>query len=261
FLFGAQVLHIRRTRLNLDRYTLHHPQSVPLDADDLARIVRDQLDLVQSEVNENLRPYAVITQICLEPQLQVRLNSIAPLILQRIGLNLVAQTDAAAFLIQIEQNSAPFLLNHFHRLMELVSAVAPQRSQGVGSQATRVHTHKSRIASLHTPFHQRNVRDTVQFIFEFPRFKFAEHRRQSLTGHPTHKGFALHTVFDERLDRDHLQLVRFGEFRQLWNARHGAVFVHDFADDGGGSEPSQSRQIDGTFRLPRAFQYTAVLRL
>jgi hypothetical protein len=32
-------------------------------------------------------------------------------------------------LIEIEQDPAPFLLNHFHRLMELLSTVAPQRSQ------------------------------------------------------------------------------------------------------------------------------------
>src|SRR5688572_4020201 len=101
-LLGAQILHVRLTRLNLDRHSLYHLQSVPLNADDLARIVRNELDLVQSEVDKNLRSHTVITQIRLESQLQIRLNGIASLILQPIGPDLVKQTDAAPLLIQVE---------------------------------------------------------------------------------------------------------------------------------------------------------------
>ncbi len=105
------------------------------------------------------------------------------------------------------------------------------------------------------------MRDAVHFIFERHCFKIAERRRQPRTGHPPHKGLALHAVFNERLDRHHLQLVHLGKLRQLRHARHGAVLVHDFADHAGGIQSGQPRQIDRTLRLPGAPQHTALLRL
>src|SRR5678816_1635714 len=100
-LLRAQILHVRRARLDLDRHSLNHLQSIALDPDDLPGIIRDELDLVQTEIDENLRPDTVVTQVRLEAQFQICLNGIAPLILQPIGPDLVEQADAAPLLIQV----------------------------------------------------------------------------------------------------------------------------------------------------------------
>ena len=70
-LFRAQVLQVRRTRLNFNRHTLDHLQPIAFDADNLAWIIRDELDLVEPEIDENLCPYAVIPQISFKSQLQI----------------------------------------------------------------------------------------------------------------------------------------------------------------------------------------------
>ena len=47
------------------------------------------------------------------------------------------------------------------------------------------------------------------------------------------------------------------EFLELGHPRHGAVRVHDFADDAGGSQPGQARQVHGCFGLAGAHQHSA----
>src|SRR6185503_16894513 len=81
FLFGRQIPDIPRVRLNLDRYSLDHFQPVAFDANDLSRVIRNQLDLMQAEIRENLGTDAVIPQIGLEAELEIRLHRVAALIL------------------------------------------------------------------------------------------------------------------------------------------------------------------------------------
>ena len=69
FFFVRKYLTFPRVRLNLDRHALDHFQPIAFDADDLARIIGDQLDLMQAEIHENLRADAVIPQVGLEAEL------------------------------------------------------------------------------------------------------------------------------------------------------------------------------------------------
>ncbi len=68
-------------RLNFDRHAFDHFQAVAFDADNFARVVRDQLDLVQAEIRQNLRANTVIPQVSLEAKLEIRLHGVAALIL------------------------------------------------------------------------------------------------------------------------------------------------------------------------------------
>ena len=74
------------------------------------------------------------------------------------------------------------------------------------------------------------------------------------------KRSCLHAVADQVGHRDHLQVVADAEFHQLGHARHGAVVVHDFADDAGGREAGQAGQIHGGFGLAGAHQDAAFAR-
>ena len=50
------------------------------------------------------------------------------------------------------------------------------------------------------------------------------------------------------------------EFEELRHARHGAVVVHDFADDAGGVQAGDAREVDAGFGLAGANEDAAVAR-
>ena len=47
------------------------------------------------------------------------------------------------------------------------------------------------------------------------------------------------------------------ELDQVGHARHAAIVLHDFADDAGGNQAGQPRQIDRSFGLSGADQHAA----
>lgn len=59
-------------------------------------------------------------------------------------------------------------------------------------------------------------------------------------------------VSDEISDGDDLEAVLEGEFAELRQAGHGAVGVHDFADDAAGTESGEAGEVDGGFGLTGA---------
>src|SRR5213593_4290995 len=65
--------------------------------------------------------------------------------------------------------------------------------------------------------------------------EFAKTRGKNGFSNAADVAFVLHAVADEVGHREHLQIVFFAEFDELGHAGHGAVFVHDFANDSGGA--------------------------
>ncbi len=66
-----------------------------------------------------------------------------------------------------------------------------------------------------------------------------------------------HAVADEVGYGDHLEGVEFAELDEVGNAGHGAVFVHDLADDAGGNEAGHAGEVDGGFGLAGADEHSA----
>ena len=52
----------------------------------------------------------------------------------------------------------------------------------------------------------------------------------------------------------------FAKTLEIRHARHRAVVVHDLADDAGGREPGEAREIDGALGLPGAHEHAARAR-
>ena len=50
-----------------------------------------------------------------------------------------------------------------------------------------------------------------------------------------------------------------GELLEVGHARHRAVVVHDLADDAGGLQPGEAREIDRALGLPGAHEHAAAL--
>ena len=60
-----------------------------------------------AEVAQDLRADAVVAQVLLEAELEVRLDRVAPAVLQRVGADLVREPDAASLLVQVDEHAAP----------------------------------------------------------------------------------------------------------------------------------------------------------
>ena len=144
--------------------------------------------------------------------------------------------------------------------VELAAAITPERVQDVAGQALRVHAHHDVGAVAHVAQHERDVRLLVELVFERVHFEFAEVGGKLGFRDFLHHRLVVHAVLDQIGDRDHQQLVPLGELRQLGHAGHRAVVIHDFADDAGGIQPADPRQIDRRFGLPGANEHAPGLR-
>ncbi|CUQ63165.1 Uncharacterised protein [Segatella copri] len=70
----------------------------------------------------------------------IGVNGIVAFFLKLVGCNLVHQTDAASFLLHVDNNSLSCLVYHLHSLVELLTAVTTLAAQDVASSARRVNT-------------------------------------------------------------------------------------------------------------------------
>src|SRR2546430_13014990 len=91
---GLKVTNVTGLRRDLDRHPLHHLQPITLHPNDLSRVVGDQTDLVQSQRDQDLRSDAIIAEIRLKAQRQIRFYGILTLILELVGAKLIEQADS-----------------------------------------------------------------------------------------------------------------------------------------------------------------------
>ena len=88
--------------------------------------------------------------------------------------------------------------------------------------------------------------------------EIAEQRGQVGVGHAAHGNLAvLNAVADDVAHGSDLDAVLFSEDFEIGQAGHGAVFLHDFADDGSGLEAGELREIDAAFSLAGALENAA----
>src|SRR5215203_2485685 len=88
-------------RRDLERQPFDDGELVALDADQLARIVRQQAHRTDPEILQDLDADAVVALIGLETEPLVRLDGVESLILQLVGANLVGQPDSPPLLVEI----------------------------------------------------------------------------------------------------------------------------------------------------------------
>src|SRR5512145_1170297 len=140
----TQILTVLRIRLYFKGYPLQHLQAVPVEARALGGVVREQSEIAEPEVHEDLGADPVVALIRLEAERMVRLDGVHTLLLQLVSANLVVQADAPTLLAQVHDDPAPGILDDRHRLEELRAAVAAQRLEDVAGETLRVHAHEHR---------------------------------------------------------------------------------------------------------------------
>src|ERR1019366_1402137 len=90
---------------NLERDALDDLEAIAVDGDVLRRVVREEADLPDAEVPQDLATDAVVAHVRCEPELLVRGYRVETLLLQLVRAQLVHETDPAAFLKEIEEGS------------------------------------------------------------------------------------------------------------------------------------------------------------
>ena len=87
-----------------------------------------------AEVGEDLRAHSIVAEIGGKPQFFVGLDGVEALFLEFVGVDFRRQADAAAFLAEVEQDSA-LVGDLFHGRGELAAAVAAFRVEHITCQA------------------------------------------------------------------------------------------------------------------------------
>src|SRR5579862_8923408 len=89
------------------------------------------------------------------------------------------------------------------------------------------------------------------------RFEVAELGAEAAFRLAFDEALGLEAVADEVGDGNHAYAVEPGEFGELGDARHGAIVVHDFADDAALAQAGETGEIDGGFGLAGANEHAA----
>src|SRR5512143_2740519 len=97
-LLDLEVVDVLGMGMHLDRYARRHGQTVAFQADDLFRVVRQELDLADAEIAQDLGADAIVAEIGLIAEGEIRLDSVLALVLELVSLEFSFDADAASLL-------------------------------------------------------------------------------------------------------------------------------------------------------------------
>ena len=225
----------------------------------LGGIVGHQTQLLCTQSNQNLCTHAIFTQIRGKAQLDVGIYRIIALLLQLIGTQLVNQTDTTAFLTQVQQQTAAFLVNGLKCCSQLLAAVTACRTKGITGQALRVYTAEHRLTICNITHGQGNMMLAGQLIDKAVNLKMSVFGGHICAGNFLHQGFFLvaHAVSDQVRNGNHDQIMLLGKLDQLGGTHHGAILPHNLTAQTNRCQTCQTAQVNGSFGMSRTDEYTA----
>ncbi len=147
--------------------------------------------------------------------------------------------------------------HHLHGAVELRAAIAALRAEHVAREALRVHANEDAGLAGHLAEHQRDVLRLVHVVLVADDGELAEVGRDPRLGDAVDQLLGLEPVGHELGDRDEREVVLLRDRLQLRTPRHRAVGVEDLADDAGGHEPGEPRQVHAGLGLPYPLQHAA----
>ncbi|MBA7583926.1 hypothetical protein ES708_25877 [subsurface metagenome] len=149
------------------------------------------------------------------------------------------EADAPPLLPHVEKDAPPLFGDVFHGQANLVAAVAAKTAKDIAGKALAMNPDQGRFPGVHIPHHQGDMFIRVDITPVDNSSKLTISGRQLGFGHPVHQFFVAAAVGDEVGHRDYLDAELIGDYLKLGQPRHGAVFVHNLADNAGGIEPGQ----------------------
>ena len=248
---GAEVGLVVRVRHVLDRDLIGHGQPVTGQPGDLLRVVREDPDAREPEVDEDLRADPVVAQVSREAELEVGVDGVEALLLELVGAELVEQSDPPALLAQVQQHADALLLDHRQRRLQLLAAIAAQRVEHVTGQALRVHADEHIVLTVDVALDERNVVLVVDQRAVPDGHELAEPGRELGRDDPLDQLLVPAAVGDQIRDRDHLEAVALAVRLEVAHSRHRAVVVHDLADHPGRDQAGEPGEVDRRLGLTR----------
>src|SRR6478609_4357363 len=119
------------------------------ESSDLLRIVCDEAHRMHSKEFERLCRDFEDATVSLIAQLEVCLHCIEAHVLQLIGAQLGHQSDATAFLLLVDEDAGAFVTDALHRQLELLTAVAAERTEDITCEALRMNAdHRRRCVDV-----------------------------------------------------------------------------------------------------------------
>src|SRR5262249_30622965 len=97
-----------------------------------------------AEIGQHFGRKIIGTQVRREAELHVGFDRVAPGLLQSIGANLVAESDAATLLAQVDDHAAAGAGDLVERALELLPAVALERAEHLARPAFGMHAAQDR---------------------------------------------------------------------------------------------------------------------
>jgi hypothetical protein len=139
-------------------------------------------------------------------------------------------------------------------------AVARKAAEDVARQAFRVDAHQHRLfldgdfavraGHAYAAQRQGDLREGVDETLVHVDVEGGQRRRQPGLRDLADQPFLAVSELDDLGHGAHFQIVLFAEGDEVRQARHGAVGLHDLADDAGGLQAGQPRQVHGPLGLP-----------
>jgi len=90
---------------------------------------------MDAEMPEHLRAAAVVALVGLKPEVHVGIHGVHALFLQLVCGNFIHQSDASTFLLHVDNHTLTLFLDHLHRLVQLLAAVASLTAENVSGGA------------------------------------------------------------------------------------------------------------------------------
>ena len=129
--------------------------------------------------------------------------------------------------------------------------------EDVARQALRVDADEHVLRPGEVALHQRDVVLAAQLLAEGDGGELAVGGREPHRGRALDELLVATAVLDQVGDRDQLQPVALAVRHEVADSGHRPVLVHDLADDAGGDEPRETREVDRGLRLAGALEHAA----
>src|SRR3990172_8469867 len=164
------------------------------------------------------------------------------------------------FLLQDNHDTGAFLRDMRQRLVQRPGTGAMRRGDQIQQAFLHMHPHEYRPVTVDVAAHERQMHGIADVVMKGHDAEVAELRRHQAFTDTLDRGFMLRAVADEIGDGADLESMPPGELFQFRQARHGAVFIHDLANDARGFHPRQAREIHAGLGVSGARHPAAALR-
>lgn len=84
---------------------------MPVESDNLARVVGHEANFSHTKIIQDLRTHAVVSKVRAEAELFVSLDRVETFLLKFVGFDFVAEPNASSFLPHVYENSASLFLD------------------------------------------------------------------------------------------------------------------------------------------------------